>query len=78
MADDVVEWINSVQARKAMRVSACQLAHLRLEGCVRFRKQGNAFLYSLDDCLRIARDKSASKQIPCAVESSALRKRQAR
>lgn len=48
MIDDPTEdreWLTSGEMRKRLRVSSCQLAHLREEGRLLFRKDGNAFLY---------------------------------
>ena len=53
-ADDSEGWLRSVDARKVLRVSTCQLMHLREAGDLRFRKSGNAYLYSASDCQRIA------------------------
>lgn len=46
------DWLNSVEARQELRVSTCELAHLRVSGKLRFRKVGNAFLYAAEDCHR--------------------------
>lgn len=40
-------WLSSKEAKKIMKVSDCQLSHLRNEGKLVFMKKGNAFLYSL-------------------------------
>ncbi len=53
-ADDSEGWLRSGEARKVLRVSTCQLMHLREAGEIRFRKSGNAYLYSANDCQRIA------------------------
>ena len=45
-------WLNSKEARKRLRVSTCELAHLRESGKLAFRKVGNAYLYAAADCLR--------------------------
>jgi hypothetical protein len=46
------EWIDSQVARKLLRLSDCELMHLRESGKLRFQKQGNAFLYSSHDVER--------------------------
>lgn len=40
-------WLSSKEAKKILKVSDCQLSHLRNEGKLVFIKKGNAFLYSL-------------------------------
>jgi hypothetical protein len=51
---DVEEWLRSSEVRKRFHLTTCQLAHLRTSGGIRFRKAGNAYLYSVLDCARIA------------------------
>lgn len=46
------EWLSSGDARKRLRVSSCELMHLREAGRLRFKKQGNAFLYAAEDVNR--------------------------
>ena len=48
------EWLRSDAARKVLQVSTCDLAHLRQEGKIAFRKEGNAYLYSARDCEQFA------------------------
>lgn len=38
-------WLSSKEAKKALKVSDCQLMHLRLAGKLQFRKEGNRFFY---------------------------------
>ena len=50
--DDPVEkpgetWLSSVEARRYLRVSSCELMHLREGGFLEFRKSGNRFMYSV-------------------------------
>lgn len=42
------QWLRSEKARKLLKVSTCELAHLRESGKVRFRKTGRAFEYLID------------------------------
>jgi hypothetical protein len=49
-----VQWLTSGATRKALRVSSCHLMHLREAGVLRFRKEGNAYLYSAADVKRQA------------------------
>ena len=57
------EWLRSKDASRAMKVSACTLAHIRDAGKLRFKKDGNAFLYHPDDVAEVARkrDKKAKR-----------------
>ena len=49
------EWLRRDEARKVLRVSTCDLSHLRQGGKIAFRKEGNAYLYSARDCEQFAR-----------------------
>jgi len=40
-------WLTSKEAKKILKVSDCQLSHLRNDGKLVFMKKGNAFQYSL-------------------------------
>ena len=46
-ADDC--WYRSQEACKKLRVTSCELSHLRTAGKLPFRKVGNAFLYRIDN-----------------------------
>ncbi len=48
-------WLRSDEARKVLRVSTCDLSHLRQGGKIAFRKAGNACLYSARDCEQFVR-----------------------
>ena len=46
--DEIPErWVKSVEARKKLRLSTCDLAHLREAGNIESKKVGNAYLYKL-------------------------------
>lgn len=47
------EWLKSKDAMKALKVSSCHLAHLRIDGKLGFKKEGNAFLYDKDGVLKL-------------------------
>lgn len=47
------EWLTSKEAEKALRVDACKLMHLRIEGRLRFQKRGNAFMYAKDSVTQL-------------------------
>jgi len=46
---DEETWVRSAQARKQLKLSTCQLAHLRQAGQIDFKKVGNAFVYKISD-----------------------------
>ncbi len=53
------KWFSSIEARKSLKISDCDLAHLRNEGKLIFKKRGNAFLYfseSLSSFVKKAKD----------------------
>lgn len=49
------EWLKSKDAMKALKVSSCDLAHLRMEGKLSYKKEGNTFLYSKKEILMITK-----------------------
>lgn len=46
------DWLSSEETRKELRISNCDLMHLREAGNLRFKKQGNAFFYAQEDVKR--------------------------
>lgn len=48
LPSQVSKWLRSDEARKALRVSTCELAHLREAGKVEFRKIGRAYEYLVE------------------------------
>ncbi len=40
-------WLTSKEAKKVLKVSDCHLMHMRQEGKLIFRKDGNRFFYML-------------------------------
>jgi hypothetical protein len=40
------EYLNSKEAKLALKVQDCDLAHIRGSGKLKFVKKGNAFMYS--------------------------------
>ncbi|MCZ8354014.1 MAG: hypothetical protein ACK5WV_13365 [Chryseotalea sp.] len=42
------KWLKSKEVMKTLKISACDVMHLREEGKLKFTKQGNAFLYSAE------------------------------
>ncbi len=51
-------WMRSAEARRTLRISTCDLMHLREAGKLRFQKQGNAYLYASKDVERVTADRS--------------------
>ena len=43
------ERLTSKEVMKKLKISACDLMHLREEGKLRAEKKGNAYMYSLKD-----------------------------
>ena len=46
-------WLRSGEVRKELKISSCTLAHFREDGEIKFKKEGNAFLYSESDVKKI-------------------------
>jgi len=61
-------WLTSDQVRKRLKISTCDLAHLRQAGRLRFRKKGNAYLYSPDDCEEISQVSGAETGGSCSID----------
>ena len=58
----VEHWLASREARGRLHVSACHLMHLRLEGRVQHRNEGNAFLYSAEDIERVRQESRSTRE----------------
>lgn len=43
------ELLRSKDVQKELKVKACDIMHLRMEGKLRFEKKGNAYLYYPED-----------------------------
>ncbi len=41
-------WVRSKEAMKLLKISSCDLCHLREQGKIEFKKQGNAYMYRID------------------------------
>lgn len=46
-------WLDSKEAAKELKVSACGLSHIREAGKLLFRKEGNAFRYAQKDIQKL-------------------------
>ena len=49
MGDADKDWLTSAEVRKSLRLSTCDLAHLRAEGAIRAERRGNAYYYAAED-----------------------------
>ncbi len=45
------DWLKSKEVEKALKISSCDLMHLRTSGKLRFTKKGNAYLYAAKDVI---------------------------
>lgn len=39
------DWLTSKEVEKGLKISSCHLMHLRVDGKLKFKKNGKAFLY---------------------------------
>jgi hypothetical protein len=46
--NDPKDWLTSKEVEKQLRISSCELMHLREAGKLPFRKKGNAFFYKIN------------------------------
>jgi hypothetical protein len=49
--------LNSKETKKLLKISDCELSHLRLSGKLNFHKKGNLFLYSLNSIEKYLEEK---------------------
>ncbi len=42
-------WLSSAEIKKQLKISGCELMHMRISGELTFKKQGNAYLYQLPE-----------------------------
>ena len=52
------KYMSTKQVKCALKVSGCDVMHLREAGKVKFIKKGNAFLYLRSDVEKLVKDKS--------------------
>lgn len=45
--DQTNNWFSSKEARTHLKISGCELMHLREKGKLEFKKVGNAYFYKL-------------------------------
>lgn len=46
-------WLKSKEVKKELKISSCELSHLRQKGTMNFIKKGNSFLYDKECILKI-------------------------
>lgn len=51
--EDFNNWLKSREVEKELKISSCDLAHMRVAGKLRFAKQGNSFLYNINDVIKL-------------------------
>jgi hypothetical protein len=56
------DWLDSKEARKALKVSACDLSHIREAGKLRYRKDGNAYGYLKEDVQNLKKATAEEKE----------------
>ncbi|TKB79635.1 MAG: hypothetical protein E8D45_03740 [Nitrospira sp.] len=56
-------WLDSKEARKELKVSACDLSHIREAGKLRYRKDGNAYGYLKEDVQNLKKATAGKKMI---------------
>ena len=57
---EINNWLRSKEVKKELKISDCDLAHLRQNGFLGFTKQGNTFLYNSNDVIKIKGDAKRS------------------
>ena len=72
MAKMAAEWLTSAEARKRLRISTCDLAHLREGGIIRTEKRGNAFYYSVRDIESLRGKKTPGRAGYCRLDSDSV------
>lgn len=45
----ISNWLKSKEVEKELKISSCDLMHLRVAGQLNYMKNGNSFLYSIND-----------------------------
>lgn len=46
-------FLSSKEVLKELKISSCELMHIRVSGKLKFRKKGNSYLYNTDDVKNI-------------------------
>jgi hypothetical protein len=54
----ISEWLKSGDVQKELKIDSCELMHLRVDGELSFKKEGNAYLYERKDVDRVKKLRS--------------------
>ena len=59
MANDKTkkDWLDSKETRQLLGISSCELSHVREDGKLHYRKEGNAYRYLGCDVRKSAKEK---------------------
>lgn len=57
-----VTWLTSKETQKLLKISSCELMHLRESGKLKFKKQGNTYYYLVNQS-QINQTKSSNNEI---------------
>lgn len=49
MNKKITKYLNSKETRKKLKISSCELMHMRVNGKLKYLKKGNAYFYNLKD-----------------------------
>ena len=61
MSDILFYSLKSKEVQKELKISGCDLMHLREHGNLKFSKVGNAYLYNKQDVIKIKAEQKKSK-----------------
>jgi len=68
MGKVVEKWLTSMEVRKFLKISSCDLAHLREEGAIGYSKNGNAYLYSSIDAQTLRKGNGKAPAQLCSLD----------
>ncbi len=57
MNEPEINYMPTKEAKKLLKVSGCQIMHLRDSGKIQFKRKGNGYWYLREDVQKIAQDK---------------------
>jgi len=63
-------WLTSAEVRKVLRISTCDLAHLREGGALRAERRGSAYFYAKQDVESLRRDRLKKGMGFCKVDDA--------
>ena len=68
---DSSNWLKSKEVEKALKISSCDLANLRIAGKLKYTKKGNAFFYDKKSILKIKK-KNINIEIQKEIEKTEI------